>query len=303
MDIAGAQVAASARLGRLTRIDVRLAPGADRDALLARLALPAGVRAAAPGEATQRVSNVSRAYRVNLTVLALVALFTGAFLVFSVLSLSVAKRQQQLALLGVLGLGARERIALVLGRVGAARRRRQRARPRAGHCARRDGAAPASAATSAAATSPASRRALQLRCRRRRWSTACSASSPRWSAAGCRRATPRRSRRRRRSRAWAARRSSGARPGIGAALIGARRGLALLPPVAGMPLAAYASVACLLLGGIACVPAGVGLALRRHRRRRATPLALLAVERARHERDSATVAVAGVVASLALRWR
>jgi putative ABC transport system permease protein len=48
-------------------------------------------------------------------VLALVAMFTGAFLVFSILSLSVAKRQQQLALLGVLGLPARGRLALVLG--------------------------------------------------------------------------------------------------------------------------------------------------------------------------------------------
>jgi putative ABC transport system permease protein len=32
-----------------------------------------------PDEAAQRVSNVSRAYRVNLNVLALVALFIGAF--------------------------------------------------------------------------------------------------------------------------------------------------------------------------------------------------------------------------------
>ena len=59
------------------------------------------------------------------------------------------------------------------------------------------------------------------------------------------------------------------------------------------------SVACLLLGGIACVPAGVaallgGVAPPRH------ALALLAVERARHQRHTATIAVAGVVASLSL---
>ena len=94
--------------------------------MLRELALPAGVRAAAPDEAAQRLSNVSRAYRVNLTVLALVALFTGAFLVFSILALSVAKRQPQLALLGVLGLGAAARLRLVLaeaallGAVGSA---------------------------------------------------------------------------------------------------------------------------------------------------------------------------------------
>jgi putative ABC transport system permease protein len=47
-------------------------------------------------------------------VLALVALFTGAFLVFSVLALSVARRAQQFALLGVLGLTAKQRLQLVL---------------------------------------------------------------------------------------------------------------------------------------------------------------------------------------------
>ena len=113
MDIAGVQTHFG-WLGRLSRIDVRLRSGADRAQVLRELALPPTVRAAAPDEAAQRVSNVSRAYRVNLTVLALVALFTGAFLVFSILSLSVAQRQPQFALLGVLGLGARERLRLVV---------------------------------------------------------------------------------------------------------------------------------------------------------------------------------------------
>jgi putative ABC transport system permease protein len=78
-------------------------------------------------------------------------------------------------------------------------------------------------------------------------------------------------------------------------------GLALTqaPPVGGIPLAAYVSVALLLLGGIACVPAMLGLMLRWTRPPRHA-LLLLAVQRARHERGSATIAVAGVVASLAL---
>jgi putative ABC transport system permease protein len=117
MDIAGAQVEFG-MLGKLSRIDVRLQPGADRDAVIASLNLQdfaaQGVRASSPDEAAERVSNMSRAYRINLTVLALVALFTGAFLVFSILSLSVAQRLPQLALLGVLGLGARDRLRLVL---------------------------------------------------------------------------------------------------------------------------------------------------------------------------------------------
>jgi putative ABC transport system permease protein len=75
--------------------------------------------------------------------------------------------------------------------------------------------------------------------------------------------------------------------------------LAAVPPIAGLPLAAYASVACLLIGGIACVPGGVGLALAGVREPRRAVM-LLAVERARHQRTGATIAVAGVVASLAL---
>lgn len=113
MDIAGAQQV-FAQFGRLQRLDLKLVDGARPADVRTALDLPPGVSADASEDAGERVSNVSRAYRVNLTVLALVALFTGAFLVFSILSLSVAKRQQQFALLGVLGLGARERLQLVL---------------------------------------------------------------------------------------------------------------------------------------------------------------------------------------------
>ena len=86
---------------------------------------------------------------------------------------------------------------------------------------------------------------------------------------------------------------------IGIALLALGALLATLPPVFEIPLAAYGSVALLLIGGIACVPGGVGLALAAVPEPRRA-LALLAVERARHQRASATIAVAGVVASLAL---
>jgi putative ABC transport system permease protein len=75
--------------------------------------------------------------------------------------------------------------------------------------------------------------------------------------------------------------------------------LALLPSWRGLPLAAYASVAALLAGGVALVPATVQTLLLRpiattH------PLLLLAWQRARHQRHTASAAVAGVVASVAL---
>ncbi|MFY8119325.1 MAG: FtsX-like permease family protein [Roseateles sp.] len=108
MDIAGAQ-ALLGRLGELDRVELRLAEGATAPPL------PAGLKAV-PAEAGrgEDLAALSRAYRVNLSVLALMALFTGAFLVFAVQSLAAAQRQPQLALLGVLGLSARERFALVL---------------------------------------------------------------------------------------------------------------------------------------------------------------------------------------------
>jgi len=296
MDIAGAQAHFGA-LGRVTRIDVRLAPGADRTTVLRELALPADVRVAAPDEAAQRVSNVSRAYRVNLTVLALVALFTGAFLVFSILALSVAKRQVSLALLGVLGMSARERMLLVLcesallGAVGsgfglalgtglAALALRLLAGDLGGGYF--PGVAPSLQFDPLAALVYG---ALGI----------VAALLGAWlPARDAQRLAP--------AQALKGLEAGVQRDGahwLAPLLLAAGGVLALLPPVAEIPLAAYASVACLLLGGIACVPAGIALLLRAI----APPtnaLALLGVERARRQRHTATIAVAGVVASLSL---
>ena len=66
-------------------------------------ALPAGVLAIAPEVERDRAITVTRAYRVNLNMLALVAMWTGAFLVFSTQSLSVLRRRRSFALLRALG--------------------------------------------------------------------------------------------------------------------------------------------------------------------------------------------------------
>ena len=118
VDIAAAQ-ARLGQAGRLTRVDVRLHTGATVAALHAAWQATGATSFPQaqwhkPQEEAQALSALSRAYRVNLTVLALVALFVGTFLVFSVLALSVAQRTPQFALLGVLGLTARERQGLVL---------------------------------------------------------------------------------------------------------------------------------------------------------------------------------------------
>ena len=105
MDIAAAQVTFG-QVGSLSRIDLRLAPGVDREQARWDLAadLPAGVRLQTPTEAQSELEGLSRAYRVNLTMLAAIALLTGAFLVFSAQWLAVVRRRQEFALMRALGL-------------------------------------------------------------------------------------------------------------------------------------------------------------------------------------------------------
>ncbi len=93
MDIAGAQVAFD-RLGRVSRVDLRVAPGADVGRVRQRIAatLPPGVDVDRPQASLRATESVSRSYRVNLFVLALVALFTGGLLVFTTQALSVVRR-------------------------------------------------------------------------------------------------------------------------------------------------------------------------------------------------------------------
>lgn len=297
LDIAAAQ-ALLGQPGRISRLDVRLAPGQPR-AVPPGLVLPPGARWQSPDDANARMHNLSRAYRVNLTVLALVALVVGGFLVFSVVSLSVAQRSPSLALLGVLGLAAAERRALVLAECAVA---------------------------GALASGVGLLLGQLLAAAALRWlagdlgggyfgEVAASAAFP-WAAAlgfgllGTLAAVL--------GGWWPARQAAALAPaqalkGLGGAsqpttrvwpglaLLTLGVPLALLPPWAGLPLAAYASVAAWLVGGMLLVPWGVEALLRRDWPRLLRhPLGLLALRRARHVRATATATVAGVVTSLAL---
>lgn len=302
MDIGAAQELFG-KLGQLTRIDLRLQPGVDRAAFVRALhaqpGWPAQVTLAEPGDAAQRISNLSRAYRVNLTVLALVALFTGAFLVFSVLALSVAKRAQQFALLGVLGLGGRERLALVLweslalGVMGSAAGialgtalaflalRLLGGDLGGGYFA---GVAPSLQWDGAAAL------LYGL------LGVAAALVGGWWPARQAQQLPPAQT-----LKGLGSAPARGVQHWIAVVLIACGVLLARMPPLFGMPLAAYVSVALLLVGGITALPWLIGLLLDRlapllsHR-----TLPLLAVERARRQRESAAIAVSGVVASLSL---
>lgn len=115
VDIAAAQWRFGS-LGRLQRVDLKLAPGAatPRAAAALRSRLPAEAQVVTESAQARRGDNLTRAYRVNLQMLALVALLTGGFLVYSAQSLSVARRRPQFALLRVLGLERRGLLAQVL---------------------------------------------------------------------------------------------------------------------------------------------------------------------------------------------
>ena len=314
MDIAAAQThwgrggpgdagAPRASPGRLSRLDLRLLPGiapADWQRRFEQAqALPANVRWAVADEAVQRVSNLSRAYRVNLGVLALVALLVGGFLVYSVVSLSVAQRTPSLALLGVLGLAARDRRRLVLveglvvGTLGSLLGLAAGAglAALALHLLGGDlgGGYFAGGAPSLAWPWPALALCGGL-------GVAAAVAGAWWPARQAEALSP----------ALALKGLGGAAAGRatlwpGLALLLAGGGLALLPPVAGLPLAAYAAVATLLAGGVVGVPAVVQAVVGGLLRAQGLgALPLLALRRAHFARQAASATVAGVVASLAL---
>lgn len=103
MDIGSAQWAFD-RLGAVSRLDLRLEQGQSAQGLRATLqAQSEPLQLVATPDRDRRMSLLSRAYRVNLTVLAMVALLTGGFLVATAVHLSVVRQRSELALLGVLG--------------------------------------------------------------------------------------------------------------------------------------------------------------------------------------------------------
>ena len=302
MDVATAQTVFG-MVGQLSRVDLQLRPGVDRARFMAQLQAqpdwPADAVLAEPAQAMARMDNVSRAYRVNLTVLALVALFTGGFLVYSVLALSVTRRAQPLALLGVLGLDPRQRWALILLEAGtlgllgsvlgialgtglAMLALRMLGGDLGGGYF--SGALPELQWSGSAAFVFG---ALGV---------VAALVGAWWPARMAARMAPAQTLK---GLGMSAQGTGHARAGL--ALLAGGALLALLPPVGGVPLAAYVSVALILLGGISALPVLVGWLLDRiapfvaHQ-----PLALLAVERARRMRAGAAIAVSGVVASLSL---
>ncbi len=292
-------------LGRISRIDLRLAPGAARADLETALAdrLPADAAWTTPDAAGQRMSNLSRAYRVNLNVLALVALFTGGFIVYATIALGVVRQRRELALLAVLGAPPRflTRVVVgqgaVLGAVGSL----------LGLAAGTGIAAAALTLTGGdlgggyfeglrptLALDPVALLLFAL------LGIGVGIAGSLLPARALRRQAPAQALKdssdpptlHRRGPLWAALLTV-----AGAALLG-------LPPIGGLPLPAYAAIAAWLLAGIVAVPtltrslgrmlAGLPSLAWRH------PALWFAVQRIRGAPGTASAALSGVVASVAL---
>jgi putative ABC transport system permease protein len=299
VDIAAAQERFG-RLGRLDRIDVQ--PG-DRNLAQAGLGqlLPSGVVLASGETRAAQGDALSRAYRVNLDMLALVALLTGGFLVFSAQSLSVARRLQQFALLRTLGLPRRGVVAAValegvaIGTVGAGMGLLAGYSLAAVALARFGGDLGAGyfgGAGSRLAFQPVAAGCffgLGLLAAALGSILPARAASRAAPAAALRNAgdllDPRR------PVPW--------RPGLLLALAGA--GVALLPPVGGLPWFGFASMALLLAGGVAGVPWLARVLLGPWSKRppaRVPPL--LALRHLAGAPSEAATALCGIVASTAL---
>lgn len=115
-DISNAQTIL--RLGdRISRIDL-VVPAVDstEDDPLAqvRAALPPEARIVRPEQRSGAAAQMTRAFRLNLRALSLLALLCGAFLIYNTMTFAIVQRRQSLGTLRALGATARELLALVL---------------------------------------------------------------------------------------------------------------------------------------------------------------------------------------------
>jgi len=124
-DIASAQEL-TGRLGRLSRIDLVLPEGAAGERVLAdlRALLPPEASLVAAGARTGSLEQMTRAFRLNLTALSLLALVVGMFLIYNTMVFSVVRRRRLIGLERAVGVTRREVLvqllaeALVLGVIG-----------------------------------------------------------------------------------------------------------------------------------------------------------------------------------------
>jgi putative ABC transport system permease protein len=103
--------------GRLSRIDLILDSGAAGETTAERVArlLPPGARLQPAAAGSAAATSMTRAFRLNLKALGLLALLCGGFLIYNTVAFGVVRRRRLLGVLRCLGAGRRKLLALVLG--------------------------------------------------------------------------------------------------------------------------------------------------------------------------------------------
>jgi len=105
--------------GRLTRVDVRLLPGAIPALASRRLRAALGPAAdvLTPAQREERAEGLTRAFRLNLTALSLISLVVGFFLVHSATQAALVRRRAEFGILRAAGATRGQVLSLILGEV------------------------------------------------------------------------------------------------------------------------------------------------------------------------------------------
>jgi putative ABC transport system permease protein len=102
--------------GRLSRIDVRVADGAEGEHALEQLraSLPAGVDIHPAQRRTRQSLDMTAAFTTNLQAMSLLALLVGVFLIFSAISFAVVQRRRLIGVLRALGATRSHVVTMIL---------------------------------------------------------------------------------------------------------------------------------------------------------------------------------------------
>ena len=108
MDVAAAQMLFGL-IGRLDRIDIVTEPGRPVEKVIDELhaVLPPSVTVSRPASRTDQIEHMTRAFHLNLTVLSMVSLLVGLFLVYNTVSFAVVRRRREIGMLSAMGMSRR----------------------------------------------------------------------------------------------------------------------------------------------------------------------------------------------------
>lgn len=114
MDIATAQEI-TGRMGKLDRVDLILPEGQPAVVENLQKRLPEGVRVVPADAGEGIVGQMTRAFRINLTALSLLAMVVALFLIYNTMTFSITRRRQTFGMLRSIGMTGKEIFGMVIG--------------------------------------------------------------------------------------------------------------------------------------------------------------------------------------------